>query len=268
MAILEQIVVLFAYLNAISLPLLWLCLFVAIATAAEIGLRIGRRMSTRVTDKDAGIMATASLGLLALLIAFTYSMALARYDARRSVVLEEANAIGSTANFALMLPQADQSPILDMLRQYTRVRLDLGVPFNDAKLHDDLDRSNTLLGKLWQGAVAVTAATQQSLPAYRYVASLNEMNNIAEKRITALRNHVPVEILIMLAATALIGMGFTGYAAGVSGVSRRVAMAIMSALIAFLVVVTQDLARPDRGAIEVSTQALEDTLAAIPSPVR
>ena len=265
---LENIVVLFAYLNAVSLPVLGLCLLVGFVVAAEAGLRIGRRMAPRVADKDAGSMATAALGLLALLIAFTYSMALARYDARRSVVLEEANAIGSTANFALMLPQVDQAPILDMLRQYTRVRLDLGVPFDEAKLHDDLARSNALLSKLWQGAVAITAAAPQSLPAYRYVASLNETNNIAEKRITALRNHVPVEILMMLAGTALVALGFTGYAAGVGGVTRRIPMAIMSTLIAFLVVVTQDLARPDRGAIEVSTQALEDALSAIPTPAK
>ena len=58
------------------------------------------------------------------------------------------------------------------------------------------------------------------------------------------------------------------YAAGAGGLTRRVPMAIMSALIAFLVVVTQDLARPDRGAIEVSTRALEDALAAIPSPAK
>ena len=259
---------LFAYLNAVSLPALWLCLFVAIMATAEIGLRIGRSQATREADKDAGSMAAAALGLLALLIGFTYAMALARYDARRSVVLEEANAIGSTANFALMLPQAEQAPILDMLQRYTRLRLDLGVPFNEAKLHDDLSRSTALLTTLWQGAVAITAAAPQSLPAYRYVASLNETNNIAEKRITLLRNHVPIEILMMLAATALIAMGFTGYAAGVAGVTRRVAIGIMAALIAFLVVVTQDLARPDRGAIEVSTQALEDTLAAIPAPAR
>ncbi len=268
MAILEMIVLLFEYLNAVSLPVLWLGLVLTIVVAAELGLRVGRRVRTQAADKDAGSMATAALGLLALLIAFTYSMALARYDARRSVVLEEANAIGSTANFALMLPQADQPPILDLLRQYTRVRLDLGVPFNNAKLHDDVARSDALLSTLWQGAVAMTAAQPQSLLAYRYVASLNQTNNVAEKRITALRNHVPVEILMMLAGTALIAMGFTGYAAGVAGLTRRASMAIMSALIAFLIVVTQDLARPDRGAIEVSTQALEDALAAIPSPTR
>ncbi len=261
------IVVLFEYLNAVSLPVLGVCLFLMIIVFAEVGWLIGRRWSATVADKDANTMATAALGLLALLIAFTYSMSLARYDQRRSLVLQEANAIGSTANFALMLPQADQAPILAMLQQYAKVRLDLGVPYDDAKMQRDIAQSNALLGKLWQAAVAETAAAPQSLPVYRYVASLNQTNNVAEARLTALRNHVPVEILMMLAGTALIAMGFVGYAAGVAGVGRQVSMAIMAALLAFLIVVTQDLARPDRGSIEVSTQALQDALNAIPQPV-
>ena len=257
----------FEFLNSISLTALGIALIVAIVAAAEIGILIGRRLSVASPDEDAGSVANAVLGLLALLIAFTYAMALARYDARRQVVLEEANAIGSTANFALMLPQADQPPILELLRKYTKVRLDLGVPYDEGKLTQDVAKSTALLGQLWQQAVAITAAAPQSLPVYRYVGSLNETNNIAEKRITALRNHVPVIIVIMLSGTALIAMGFAGYSAGLNRVNRQVPMVIMSALLAFLIVMTQDLARPDRGAIEVSTQALMDALAGIPQPV-
>ena len=258
----------FEFLNSISLPVLGASLVIAIVAAAEIGMAVGRHKSGKVVDKDAGSVATAILGLLALLIGFTYAMSLARYDARRQVVLEEANAIGSTANFALMLPQANQAQILDMLRQYSRIRLDLGVPYDQDKLQQDVLQSNALLAKLWQNAVAMTDAAPQSLPVYRYVASLNETNNIAEKRITALRNHVPVIIVIMLAGTSLIAMAFAGYSFGLSGVNRQVSTIVMSALLAFLIVVTQDLARPDRGAIEVSTQALSDALAGIPQPVR
>ena len=68
-------------------------------------------------------------------------MAESRYDSRRNVVLEEANAIGSTANFALMLPQASQQPILSLLRDYAAVRIAFGVPFDPAKLQQDIARS-------------------------------------------------------------------------------------------------------------------------------
>ena len=259
---------LFEILNSIGLLVLGGGLLAATLVAAEFGILIGRRASKLGADTDASGIATACLGLLALLIAFTYSMAVARYDLRRQVVLEEANAIGSTANFALMLPQPDQAPILDMLRRYTQVRLDLGVPYDEAKFQQDVGKSTQLQAQLWQRAVSVTAAMPQSLPAYRFVASLNEMNNIGEKRLNALSNHMPTVIFLMLAGTALISMGFAGYSAGVSGVNRHISMVVLGVLLTFLIILTQDLARPDRGAIEVSTQALQDALAGIPSPTK
>ena len=156
---------------------------VLIAGAAEVGAWIAWRSRSVADDaSDIGTLTGAALGLLALLLAFSFSLALSRYEARRNWVLQEANAIGSTANFALMLPDPEQKPILSLLRDYTAVRIGLGVPYDPAKLPRDVARSVELQNQLWQHAVTVTAAAPQSLPAYRFVASLNEMNNIHESR--------------------------------------------------------------------------------------
>ncbi len=192
-------------------------------------------------------------------------MALARYDLRRSLVLQEANAIDTAARDALMLPHAEQAPALDLLRSYARVRLNLGVPFDETKMVRDVAESRLLLARLWTQAAAASDQAPQSLPLFRYVAALTETANVAETRLTALRNHVPVTILAMLIGTALVAMGFSGYGAGVSGVNRQVSLAIMSLLLTGLILVTQELGRPDRGTIQVSTQALQDALGAIPA---
>ena len=183
---------------------------ILIAGAAEVGAWLGRR-SRSTTDEipDTGTLTGAALGLLALLLAFSFSLALSRYEARRNWVLEEANAIGSTANFALMLPEPAQKPILDLLRAYTAVRVGLGVPYDPVKLERDVARSLELQNQLWQQAMAVTAAAPQSLPAYRF-ASLNEMNNIHERRLTALRYHIPGVVMFLLIAVAMVATGFTG----------------------------------------------------------
>jgi hypothetical protein len=205
----------FDWIYALDMHILYPVTIILIAGAAELGNWIGLRFHVAGTENaDVGTLAGASLGLLALLIAFSFSMAEARYDLRRGMVLAEANAIGSTANFALMLPQPAQEPILSLLRDYTAVRVTLGVPYDPSKLGQDLARSLDLQGRLWQQAVAVTAANPQSLPAYRFVASLNEVNNIHESRLTALRNHVPVAVMFMLIGTAMVAMGFTGFNAG------------------------------------------------------
>ncbi len=264
MNVLKGFVVVFEYLNAVSLPVLGAVLLLSMILVAELGMLAGRSAVRRVTDKDAGHLATAALGLLALLIAFTYSMALTRYDLRRTLVLQEANAIGTAAHYARALPQAERAPTFDLLRRYALVRLNLGVPYDEAKLVRDVATSNTLLEQLWTRATAATDLAPQSLPQHRYIAALNDATTIAEARLTALRNHVPVTILAMLVGTALVAMGFSGYSAGVGGVNRQVSLGIMSMLLTCLILVTQDLGRPDRGTIEVSTQALQDTVDAIP----
>lgn len=112
---------------------------ILIAGAAEFGGWIGQRSRRGATDgADISTLTGAALGLLALLLAFSFFLSLLRYDARRSQVLEEANAIGSTANFAMMLPEPAREPILSLLRDYTAVRIGLGVPYDPAKFQRDI----------------------------------------------------------------------------------------------------------------------------------
>jgi hypothetical protein len=236
-----------------------------IAGAAEFGAWLGRRHSASASNEtDIGTLTGAALGLLALLLGFSFSLALSRFDARRTLVLEEANAIGSTANFALMLPQTAQKPILDLLRDYTNVRIGLGVPHDPAKLERDIARSLDLQAKLWQQAVAVTATAPQSLSAYRFVASLNEVNNIHESRLSALRYHVPGAVMFVLIGISMVAMGFTGYHAGGQENRGRVATLIMSLMVAVVIMLIVDLDQPARGLIEVPARALVDTAQGFP----
>jgi hypothetical protein len=177
----------------LDISLIYAVTIVLIAGAAEFGTWAGlRRYEARGDNSDINTLASAALGLLALLIAFSFSMALSRYETRRDLVLKEANAIGSTANFALMLPPSAEGPILSMLREYVTVRKGLGGPYDSSRMKRDVARSLDLQARLWREAAAVTAAEPQSLPVYCFVSSLNEMNNVHESRLTALRNQVPV----------------------------------------------------------------------------
>jgi hypothetical protein len=231
---------------------------------AELGARIGRRHGRQITERDEiGTLTGAALGLLALLLGFSFSLALSRYDTRRILLLDEANAIGSTANFALMLPEPAQKQILGLLRDYTNVRIELGIPNDPAMLDRDIARSVGLQAKLWQQAVAVTAAEPQSLPAYRFVQSLNEVNNIHERRLTALRYRVPGAVMFTLVGVAMMAMGFTGYYAGLTGSRRHVPTMIMSLTIAVVIMLIVDLDTPASGLIRVPVQPLIDTVQSI-----
>lgn len=253
------------WLYDLDASILYPVIAVLIAGAGELGSRIGLRH--RDTQIDGGYIATvtgAALGLLALLLAFSFSLALSRYDLRRTMVLEEANAIGSTANFALMLPAEAQPPILRLLRDYTSIRIGLGIPHDPEKLARDVARSTELQGQLWQHAVTLSNAAPQSLPLHRFVASLNEMNNVHERRLTGLRNQVPPEVMGILIGVSMMAMGFTGFQGSVSGARRRTTNLFIAATLAVLIMLVVDLDRPSRGLTLVPVQPLIETLQGLP----
>lgn len=249
-----------------NLPLLVLLVAALVVTAgaSELGNWVGRRSHAgNVKAASAGTLAGASLGLLALLIAFSFSIALARFDARRTAVLDEANAINSTANFALMLPQRSQRPILKLLREYATVRIGLGVPYGPMKLQRDIAKSLKLQNLLWQRAATIAAAAPQSLPIDRFVGSLNEMNNVQEQRVTTLRVRMPIEVFFMLIGISAVAMGFVGLHIGLDNEHKLTSRLLMTITIVALIILIVDLDRPSRGVIQVSTQPLVDAAQSI-----
>ncbi len=233
--------------------------------AASLGTWYGIRSHRRgARQEDLGMLAGATLGLLALLLAFSFSLALARFEKRRDMVLAEANAIGSTANFALMLPDTARQPVLALLRDYTILRIGLGRPFDPAKLERDVARAVALQSRLWTIGTAVTDAAPQSLPVYRFVGSLNEMNNVHESRLTAIRYRIPGEVMMMLLGVAMVAMALTGFHSGVRGARRPVATLLMATTVGVVMTLVADLDRPARGFIQVPVQPLIDTANALP----
>jgi hypothetical protein len=105
-----------------------LIIFTLFLCAIEIGFRLGRREKSKdneLTKSQINMLPAASLGLLALLLGFTFSMALARFDTRKQLVLDEVNAIGTTYLRAQLLPEPARKEVSDFFRRYVDVRLEL-----------------------------------------------------------------------------------------------------------------------------------------------
>jgi hypothetical protein len=241
-------------IGAAALYPVFIILFVGVA---EVGAWFGRRSRRgRNRADDMETLTVSSLGLLALLLAFTLSHALSRYDDRRGLVLEEANAIDSTAKLAEMLPEQARGPIVTMLRDYAAVRTGLYRPYDPAKLERDVARSRELLTGLWQQAVAVSAP--ESLTVDRFVRSLDEMTKLQETRLMALRYHIPNAALLVLIGITMVALGFTGYQCGLTEGSLRAPNMMMAAMVAVVIVLVIDLDQPARGFITVPTDPLDD----------
>src|SRR6266850_3993533 len=102
-----------------SLPTIFLVGLAVVLAASEIGHRFGVRAAARGGD-DVSTLESAVLGLLALMIGFTFAMALSRFEARRDAVLNEANAIGTTALRARLLAEPYRTESLKLLREYAQ----------------------------------------------------------------------------------------------------------------------------------------------------
>jgi hypothetical protein len=199
------------------------------------------------------------------MIGFTFAMALSLFEGRREAVLSEANAIGTTALRARLLPAPHSSQVLKLLSEYVQVRLEITarVP-SPTELNTAITRSNTIQEALWQQAKTVAAKDSGMVPTGLFIQTLNEMIDDQEKRLTAMRNQVPNIVLIALYGVATVASAFTGYASGLEAKRfGRVPIYIIGILVSAVILLIQDLDRPGAGFIKVSQQPMMDTAASI-----
>src|ERR1700722_5928109 len=161
--------------------LLFLALFLIFAIALEIGFRLA---SIRNANVDADLHEQAVgvrdgvVVLLSLLLGFTLAMALPRFDQRRELIVDEANAIGTSTLRAQTLPEPARTVSIELLREYCASRIDF---FDDSasaeRLNAATERAHQIQASLWQ--LAVDAAAKNPTPITSiYITSLNEMISI------------------------------------------------------------------------------------------
>jgi len=230
--------------------------FVIFFLATEVGFRIGQ-IRRPIVDETAKSQITtfqgAILGLLALLLAFTMSMALSRFEARKDMVLEESNAIGTAYLRAQLLPEPEKTEISRLLRQYVVVRLEAARTGN---LQNAITKSEDLHDRLWLQAVAVGKKAPQPFPTGLFVQSLNEVIDIHSKRLKAVTDHVPTSILLLLFTAAIFGMGAVGYGCGLGNSRHVISRLAMAVLITGVMLAIIDIDQPQRGLIKVSQQSM------------
>jgi hypothetical protein len=239
-----------------------------VLAAAELGRLIGVSWGREHRDamsSNIPILVGAVLGLLSLMIGFTFSMTLSRFDARLSGVVNEANAIGTTALRARMLPEPHATDVRGLLRDYVQLRIDASrKPQNSASFEQAIARSDEIQEELWQHTAAVSAADPRSTPIGLFVRALNEMIDLQATRLAAARNRVPVIVFALLYAIAVVGLGFSGYLGGLlGGKVGRIPVAIMAVMVASVIGVVSDLDRSQGGFITVGQQAMEHLKASI-----
>lgn len=256
-----------------TLPL-WV-LFVALAVvlwlSVEMGSLLGasrRKRTEKETESSVGAMVGGTLGLLAFLLAFTFGMAASRFDNRRNLVLDEANAIGTTFLRTSLLPDPYRTETRRLLREYVDVRLKAvrpGVP--PEKLVQGIRRSEELQGLLWSQAGAAGEKNPVATTAL-FISSLNEVIDLHAKRVTVvLRHRIPGIIWIALCSIAVFSMLSMGYHAGLTRATRTLSMLALILAFAMVLVLIVDLDRPEEALFRVNQGALADVQKMISPPM-
>jgi hypothetical protein len=245
-----------APLDALPLWALYFVLLIANILIEEVGFRIGRvraRQAQRESDLTVGAVVAAELALLAFLVAFSFGIVAPRFQLRRQIVLDEANAIGTTYLRAAMLPNGQGQAIRRLLREYTEVRLGAttGTPIEQV-----LRRSEEIHRELWTETVAA-AEHDRSVPVGLFIQSLNEVINLhGAREMAALRNRMPLAVWIVLFAVALLAFFAIGYQSGLTKAVRSPTTLVLALAFSAVTWLVLDLDRPGEGFFRVSQEPM------------
>jgi hypothetical protein len=228
-------------------------------------LEVGRRIGLRHIGEASGTGAVdgAVFALLGLMIAFAFSGAALRFDTRRQLIVDEANAIGTAYLRLDLLPSAVQGPLREKMRHYLEARLAVYRAFPDIdKVRAELARANSMQGEIWSDAVVACNQMPTSQAAMLLLPALNDMIDITTTRSVAAQTHPPNLIYATLGVLALAASMLAGY--GMAGSKRRswLHMFGFALTLAITVYIILDLDYPRFGLITLDAydQVLVDLL--------
>ncbi|WP_199097308.1 hypothetical protein [Dyella sp. ASV21] len=241
-------------------PIGWMSLIVLVAMviASEAGWLLSKRLSRRASSGEEGdeFSLTAVLGLLALLIGFTFSLSLQRYDERRTLVVKEANAIGTTWLRMDLLDPEPRDNLRALLKQYVGLRVQYGLADTAKAEQEAAATSEKVQLEIWKQTSEAVYPHRTTALAQLLVSTTNDMIDVAGERAASRSSHVPARLMWALLLYCIVAAGLTGYQRG----RYRVASLLVFVLVVLSLSIIVDLDRPSNGGIRVSQQPLVELL--------
>ncbi|MCP5450286.1 MAG: hypothetical protein H6972_06985 [Gammaproteobacteria bacterium] len=234
---------------AISLIVLWLSAWIGRSF-----LRTQHKLDTD-THEDLGIILAATLTLLGLIIGFSFSMAIERYDQRKNFEEAEANAIGTEYVRADLLPVADAEKIRALLQNYLDQRILFYTAQHDRLLQQKINiRTTQLQNELWS-AIQAPAAAQPTPIVALAVSGMNDVLNSQGYAQAALWNRIPVAAWVLMMVIAICCNVLVGY--GLRDTIRETKLLpVLPLIVSIAFMLIADIDAPRHGVIRVAPQNL------------
>lgn len=237
-------------LESMPLWLLAVVLFLLFWLAAYAGRWLRSLSNASKAAEEPGLIVSASLGLLALLLGFTVSMAVSRYDGRRAATLDEANAIGTFVYRTDLMPAELRAATLAELDRYVGARITVG-RMGESREVVDKARAETSAAaqRMWSHMVAVGPQVPDTAVRILLVESANQMFDMGTARDAALANTLPGTLVVLLILFPVCSLVLIGYTSGESVGAHLMASTELILLLTLVLLLIADLNRPRSGTI-------------------
>jgi hypothetical protein len=258
-------------LDAWPIGLIFVATVAVVMLSIEAGFGLARfthrNQKEKETEAPVSGISGSILGLLAFMLAFTFGMVSDRFDARKSLVREEANAIGTAYLRTDFLPEPDRSHAAELYRQYVDLRL-ASVRSNDlGQLTQALEASNQIQNQLWAMAASRQRDRLDSPLGALYVDALNHVIDVQALRVAVgLQTRIPGGVWLALYALIVLAMFALGYQTWIAGSRRTWASLLLALSFSLVIALIVSLDRPDSGFITVSQQPMVDLRASMHRP--
>jgi hypothetical protein len=245
-------------LSAAPTWLVMLAVLILVLAAYEFGGRLARtRWSAGVSAEPAMAVQAAAYTMLGLLLGFSFSLGLSRFDARRTVLINEANAIGTTYLRTDLLDTRTASAIRADLRQYLNERIDFALAASDpAQRTLVAARSSRLQQEMWALAMAAARRDPHSTMTPLFVSALNETIDLSTEQGALLDANIPDIVFFALVLIMMIAASMLGYGFGVQGRRAVISKLLLALTLALVFGLIRDLDRPQHGLIRVNLEPL------------
>jgi hypothetical protein len=244
-------------LDPVPIVGVFLLFAVVLYVVFEVGFQLGRWWQRRTPDHKEGptaMLVGSLLGLLAFLLAVTMGMAADRFDTRRALVLQEANAIGTTYLRAGFLEEPGASRSKALLREYVPLRVNTS---DRAQYLENEARSLEILEELWTLGEDRMIARPADESISLYIQTLNETIDLQTSRsVAVVQARVPETILVLLFLGQVLTLGVVGYSAGLTGSRGMVSAIVLVVVLSAVLTIVIDLDRPRDGFLQVSQAPL------------
>ncbi len=245
--------------NVVPTWLVMLAVLILVLAAYEFGGRLARtRWSAGVSAEPAMAVQAAAYTMLGLLLGFSFSLGLSRFDARRTVLIDEANAIGTTYLRTDLLDARTASAMRADLRLYLEERIDFALAAADpAQRARVAARSSRLQRAMWTLAMGASRGDPHSTMTPLFISALNETIDLSAEQGAVLDAHIPDIVFFALVLIMLIAASMLGYAFGLQSARAVVSKVLLALTLALVIGLIIDLDRPQQGLIRVNLEPLQ-----------